>query len=303
MKTYSLPAAHTAPRRRRINWREQLPAWLFLLPALVIFAYFTWYPMLVAITYSFQRVTITGETSWVGLGNYQRMLADPLFLKAWKNIFDFTLISLVMGFLAPVVGALMMNEMRRMGGFFKLIYYLPTLIPITVALLVWRQIYAPEGGVLNSLLRTIGIAPQLWLQDPLLAKLAMVVILTWAGIGGTILIYIAALQEIPLDIYEAAELDGFGPLQRVLYIALPNLFSKMQVLLVLQIIAVVQVFAEPLLLTDGGPANGTLTPVLASYKIAFGLNDFGLASAWSVSLLLVLSLCSAVYMWLSNRQQ
>lgn len=287
----------------RIRWREQVPAWLFLLPALVVFALFTWYPIVVAVGYSFQHVSLLGEATWAGLDNYRRMFADPLFYTAWKNTLNLVLLSLVLGFFAPVVGALMINEMRRMSNFFQLLYYLPTLIPIPVALLVWRQIYAPEGGILNSLLGLARIAPQLWLQDPALAKASIVAILTWASVGGTILIYMAALQEVPLEIYEAAELDGFSPWQRVRYIALPNLLSKMQMLLVLQIIAVVQIFLEPLLLTQGGPANSTLTPVLANYRIAFALNDFGLASAWSVSLLVVLSAFSLLYVWVSNRNR
>lgn len=304
MKTarYIAPSTTLAHARPRIKWHDQVSAWLFLLPALIIFAVFTWYPMLIAISYSFQRVSLIGASTWVGLDNYRRMLGDPLFYTAWRNVFDFTLLSLVFGYFAPVVLALMINEMRRMSAVFQLVYYLPMLIPATVALLIWRQIYAPEGGVLNSFFVQLGLPPQLWLQNPALVKLSMIVILTWGGVGGTILIYLAALQDIPQEIYEAAEIDGFSPRHRVRYIALPNLASKMQALLVLQVIFVVQVFTEPFILTEGGPANSTLTPVLAVYRIAFLRNDYGLASAWSASLLAALSLFSIIYVWIAHRR-
>lgn len=288
--------------RRRIRWRAQANAYLFLLPALLIFALFTWYPMIKAVIFSFQKVSLTGPSTWNGLNNYERMFGNPLFYTAWANVLHFAALSIGMGFLLPVIIALMMNELRRLGGFFALLAYLPTLIPVTVALLVWRQLYAPEGGFLNNLLAKLHIPPQLWLQNPLLARPAMVVIMTWAGVGGTILIYLAALKEIPQELYEAAQLDGFSVWDRIRHIALPLIGSRMLMLLVLQIIFVVQVFAEPQLLTEGGPANSTVTPVLESYRIAFARNDFGLASAWSVSLLVVLSLFSIAYVRLSFKR-
>jgi multiple sugar transport system permease protein len=208
-----------------------------------------------------------------------------------------------MGFMVPVVLALMVNEMRQLGKLFQTIVYLPSLIPIAVALLVWRQIYSPDGGVLNSLLKSFGMAPVLWLQNPDLVKPSIVIIMTWLGAGGSVLIYLSALQEIPTEIYEAAELDGFTPWQRIWYITLPLLAPRMQVMLILQIITVGQVFTEPYILTSGGPANASMTPVLELYRTAFDRSDFGLASAWSVSLLVVLSLFSVIYLWLSFRRE
>jgi multiple sugar transport system permease protein len=295
------PAGSMADIKVKRKRRDQLPAFLFLLPALIIFAVFVWYPMVIGLSYSFQKVQLAGESTWVGLDNYRRMLGDPLFAQAWRNVTGFLLLSLAFGYAVPIMLALMMNEMRRLGGLFQMIYYLPTLIPVTIALLVWRQIYAPEGGILNNFLVKLGMEPRLWLQDPSLAKVAMIIIMTWAGAGGSVLIYLAALKEVPLELYEAAELEGFTPWQRARHIAMPSMATKMQIMLVLQVIFVVQVFAEPMLLTEGGPANTTITPVLASYRAAFSLNDYGLASAWSVSLLLVLAVFSLISVWLSNR--
>lgn len=287
--------------RRRINWREQGIAFLFLLPALIVFTLVTWYPILNTILYSFQKVDLGGFQGWVGFSNYVRMFGNPIFYKAWENAAVYILLSLVMGAMVPIFLALIINEMRGLSSFFQTIVYLPTLIPIAVGLIVWRQIYAPEGGILNSLLAMMDLPPQLWLQNPLLAKPALIVIMTWIGAGGATLLYLYALREIPTEIFEAAELDGFSVFQRIRYIALPLLRSRIQIMLVLQIITVAQVFTEPFILTNGGPANSTTSPVLEIYKIAFTRTDFGLASAWGVSMLVALSVFSILYV-LSTRE-
>lgn len=283
------------PRRRRINWRKQVTAYLFLLPALAAFTLVTWYPILSTIIYSFQKVNVAGVQGWVGFSNYVRMFGNPIFYTAWKNTLVYVVLSLIMGAMVPIILALIINEMRGLSTFFQTIVYLPTLIPIAVGLIVWRQIYAPTGGILNSLLKMINIEPQLWLQDPLLAKPALIVIMTWIGAGGATLLYLYALREIPPDIFEAAELDGFTVFQRIRYIALPLLRSRIQIMLVLQIITVAQVFTEPFVLTNGGPASSTTSPVLEIYNIAFTRTDFGLASAWGVSMLVALSIFSVLY--------
>src|SRR6185503_6233423 len=140
------------------------------------------------------------------------------------------------GAMVPILLALMINEMRRLANVFQLIVYLPALIPVAVALLVWRLIYQPEGGALNSLLQTIGLPAQLWLQDPRLAKPAMVIIMTWLGAGGSTLIYLSALRALPTEVLEAAELDGFSPLHRIGFVVLPLISSRIQIMVVLQIL-------------------------------------------------------------------
>jgi multiple sugar transport system permease protein len=281
--------------RQRINWQRQGVAYLFLLPALIVFTLVTWYPILNTILYSFQKVNLGGFQGWVGVSNYVRMFGNPVFYAAWKNTLIYVLLSLIMGAMVPIVLALIINEMRGLSSFFQTVIYLPTLIPIAVGLIVWRQIYAPEGGVLNSLLRLLNLPSQLWLQDPLLAKPALIIIMTWIGAGGATLLYLYALREIPTELFEAAELDGFSVFQRIRYIAIPLLRHRIQIMLVLQIITVAQVFTEPFILTQGGPANSTTTPVLEIYNTAFTRTDFGLASAWGVSMLVALAAFSILY--------
>jgi multiple sugar transport system permease protein len=288
------PSTYATPHRK-INWREQIIAYLFLAPALIIFALVTWFPILNTILYSFQKVNLGGVQGWVGFSNYVRMFGNPVFYTAWRNTLDYVFLSLIMGAMVPIALALMINEMRGLSSFFQTIVYLPTLIPIAVGLIVWRQIYAPEGGILNSVLKMLELEPQLWLQDPHLAKPALIVIMTWIGAGGSTLLYLYALREIPTELFEAAELDGFTVFDRIFYIALPLLRSRIQIMLVLQVITVAQVFTEPFILTNGGPANSTTSPVLQIYDAAFTRTDFGLASAWGVSMLVALAAFSILY--------
>lgn len=286
---------------RPFRWRSQITAYLFLLPALVIYGLFAWYPIVKTVVFSFQKVSLNGESTWVGFNNFQRMLIDPIFGIAWQNSFAFASLSILMGFLVPVFVSIMINEMRRVKAFFRLAYFLPTVIPITVSILIWRLIYAADNGVLNALITQLGGQRQAWLQDARLVKPAIILMLTWANFGSTLLIYLAALQDIPSEQYEAAEIEGAGPFRRIRYITLPYLRPTMIITFVLQVIAVVQIFTEPFLLTQGGPGNATMTPVLVIYRKAFLENDFGLASAWSLSLIIILSIFSVFYLRISQR--
>jgi multiple sugar transport system permease protein len=299
-------SASTSPTKfikpsQRAKLGNQVYAYLFLLPALLIFAVFSWNPIITTVLYSFQKVGLRGPSGWVGFQNFVRMFGNPVFATAWLNVLEFIMLSIIFGFMVPILMALMINEMRRFGSIFQVITYIPTLIPIAVALLVWRLIYAPEGGALNSMLKLVNLPQQLWLQDPKIVKFALILIMTWLNVGGSILIYLAALKEINPEIYEAAELEGVSPWQRIYYLTLPLLKPRMAIMLVLQIIAVSQVFTEPFILTTGGPGNSTLTPVLEIYRTAFERSDFGLASTWSVSLLVVLGSFSALYVWLTRK--
>ncbi|MFQ3566640.1 MAG: sugar ABC transporter permease [Aggregatilineales bacterium] len=289
-----------SPRRRlRIDWGQQITAYLFLLPALAVFAVFAWFPILNSVVMSFQNVNLVdaSRSTWVGFRNFERMFADPTFAASWINSFEFTVLSIIIGFFVPVVVAVLVNEMRLARGFFRVVYFLPSVIPPLIGLLVWRLIYSPNpGGLLNSLVVALGGAPQQWLQDPALVKPSILIIMTWGGFGGTMLIYLATLQDLPVELYEAAEIDGASIWQRARHIILPYLRPTMLVLLIIQVLGLVQIFIEPLVLTQGGPGQATMTPVFTLYRKGFLNGDYGLAAAWSVLLMIVLGLISLVYL-------
>jgi multiple sugar transport system permease protein len=296
----SLSSTTTMPRLS-FQWSQQLSGYLFFLPAIILFAVFAWFPIARSVEMSFQNVNLGGETTWVGLDNYRLMLKDPAFEDAWRNSFQFAVLSIQFGYFAPVVIALLIREMRVAKGFFRIVYFLPTVVPASIAIIIWRFIFDPDAGFLNALLQAVGIPPQLWLQDPTLAKSVLIVIMTWGAFGATALIYLASLQDIPVELYEAAELDGANPLQRIRYITLPYLYPVMSLLFVLQIIAVVQVFTEPFLMTRGGPGRETLTPAMHIYNRAFIRLDMGYAAAWSVVMIVVLAGFSIIYRVINHR--
>lgn len=274
---------------------KQLVAYLFLLPAILIFALVAWYPIVRAFEMSFQEVSLRGGSTWVGLDNFELMQRDPALEIVWENSIQFASWSIALGYLLPVVIAILIREMRIAKGYFRIVYFLPTVVPVSIAIIVWRFIYDPDAGFLNELLKVFGFEAQRWLKDPALAKPSIVLVMTWGAFGTTTLIYLSALQEISAELYEAAELDGASPLARIRHITLPHLAPMMSLLFVVQVITVVQVFTEPFLLTNGGPGRATLTPVLHIYNRAFMRADLGYASAWSVMLVVVLMIFSSFY--------
>lgn len=279
----------------------QISAYLFLMPAIILYAVFAWLPIVKSILMSFHDVRLGGEWTWVGLDNFRLMLRDPVFEIAWKNSLEFAVWSITLGYLMPIILAILVREMRRGKGFFRVVYFLPTVVPIAVSVIIWRFIYDPDIGVLNEFLKFFGVSRLLWLQDVTLAKPALVAVMTWGAFGTTALIYLASLQDVSQELYEAAELDGATPLQRIRHISLPHLYPVMSLMFILQVIAVVQVFTEPFLLTNGGPGRETLTPAMHIYNRAFIRFDLGYASAWSVTMIVILGIFSIGYRVINAR--
>jgi multiple sugar transport system permease protein len=284
--------------RRRIG--DNLMAYAFLAGGLLCFAFFSWYPLVKGIILSFQQDNFVIPPYWVGLENYRALFDDPLFWTAWKNTVYFTGLALVFGFALPFVIAVLLNEFRHLTGVFRVLVYLPVMLPPVVSVLLWRYFYDPGNGLFNTILGGVGLPTSQWTQSSSTAMISLVLVSTWANMGGATLMYLAALQGIPGDLYEAAELDGATIWQRLRHVTVPQMRFIMLVLLLLQIIATMQVFIEPFLLT-GTSSPDTVTVMVLIYRYAFTVNnDFGLAAAMSVLLFVVLGTFSAIYLRLTR---
>jgi len=295
------PAPSTRrPARLRRGITENFTAYGFLCAALVCFALFSWYPIIRGILLSFQQVNFVAPAEWVGWQNFQTLFADPLFGIAWRNTLLFTALALVIGFAVPFAVALVLNELRHVKAYFRLVVYLPVMLPPVVVAILWKWFYDPGPGLFNSILRTVGLPPLAWLNSSDTSMLSLVLVATWASMGSATLIYLAALQTIPGELYEAAELDGANLWQRLRFVTIPQTRFVLLDMMLLQIVATMQVFTEPYVMTGGGPEDSTVTVLLLLYRYAFYYNDFGTASALSLLLFVALGAFSALYLRLTR---
>ncbi|SEL31553.1 carbohydrate ABC transporter permease [Streptacidiphilus jiangxiensis] len=294
------------PARRgglRRKLRRNATAYLFLAGAVLCFAVFSWYPMIREVIMSFQYTNFAGDTKWVGLRNYQRVLHDPDFWSAWRTTGLFTLFALVVGYAVPFALAVVLNEIRHARSYFRLLVYLPVMMPPVAAAFLWKWFYTPDdSGLFNAALHAVGLPSVQWLQSShTLAVLCLVLFSTWINMGGTVLVYLASLQGIPGELYEAAELDGAGLLRRVWHVTVPQTRLILSMMLLLQIVGTMQVFLEPYIIT--GSANDTTSVVYLIYQYAFNYDNYGSAAALGVLLLLVLIAFAGGYLWLSRRAE
>jgi multiple sugar transport system permease protein len=292
------------PRARRTptTWLRGggLTNLVFLLPLLLVFGAFSWYPIVRTGLMAFQHTNLVQAPTWVGWANFGRVIHDPLLPIAVKNTAYFAGLALVFGYPVPLLAAVLMSEARRFRGVYSALAYLPVVIPPVVAVLLWKFFYdANPTGVFNTILGWIHLGPYPWLQSPSWAMPSLVIESTWANAGGTVIIYLAALTGVDRQLYEAVSVDGAGLWRKVWHITLPQLRGVLLVTMILQIIGTAQVFLEPYLFTSGGPANHTLTVLLLIYNYAFGNSlggDYGSATALSLMLAGFLAVFSLVYL-------
>ncbi len=277
-------------------FRKNAAGWMLMVPSLILFAYFVWIPLLESVRISMYSAKGIKLQQFVGFKNYADVFHHPDFLPALRNTFSYTLWSLIIGFLVPIVLALFISEIRRGKSFFKVGIYLPNIVPGMAMVLMFGFIFRPgQTGILNILLAKIGLPPSAWLTNPHFTKPLIIVALTWKGAGATALLYIAGLQGIDPELYEAAIIDGAGIWRRIVNITLPCIYNLARTLLILQIISVFQILYEPLVMTNGGPNNASISIMQLMYRYAFERYDYPKASAVAVIICLILIVLTVVY--------
>ncbi len=269
--------------RRRLPFRL-VTAWGFTLPGLLFQFFFGWFPVLVAFLVAFQRYYVAKPPDYVGLQNFRDVASDPLTPVVFGNTFYYAALALGLTFLLPIFISILLMEMSpAVIRVMMVLWFLP--VASTAGIMIWKYAYNPNLGLLNGLLQSAGLPKQGWLDDPQIAMLSLVLpglILFSPG-----LVYIASLQGIPEELYEAAELEGAGFLTKVRRITLPRLRPVIAMMLILSVIGSLQVFEQPFIMTGGGPGYATKTVSLRVYDLAFLAYNMGKATALAIVLFFV----------------
>lgn len=276
--------------------KQHLAGWAIMAPSLILFAFFVWEPLLESIRLSLYEANGMRTVRFVGLENYVSVLNHPDFWPAVGNTVRYTLYSLAIGFFIPILLAIVINEMVRGKSLFRTAIYLPNIVPGLATVFLWRYLFkSGDNGGLNMVLNLVGVSPMTWLSNGALAIPLIVVAMTWKGAGATTLIYLAGLQGINPELYEASIIDGAGVWQRVKAITIPEITNLARMLLILQVISVFQILYEPLVMTNGGPNNASISLMQLVFRYAFERYDYPRAAAVSVLISFALIVLTLIY--------
>ena len=273
--------------------RRTIIGYLFIAPFILGFIFWFLIPALVAANLTFQKWNLISPARYIGFDNIQKLFTDPILPKSLKATFIYAFFSVPIGLVFAFFLATLINAKVRGIALFRTIYFLPSIVPAVASALLWAWIFNTEFGLLNVVVRFFGGSKIAWLQDPNLALVAFVIMSTW-GVGNSMVIFLAGLQGIPESYYEAADLDGAGRWHKLWNITLPLMSPIIFFNLVIGFISSFQIFVLPLMITNGGPQNATLTLVLYIYRTAFQSQNMGYAATLSWLLFFFLMIFSFI---------
>lgn len=297
MKKKLVSAGETAKRGKIWNAiKRDIGSWVLLVPSIIMFFVVLWQPLVSGVILSFFKTQGYEAVEFIGLQNYKDILSNSEFMAALANTFEYTGWSLLIGFLFPVLVAIMLNEMIHLKAVYRFLFYFPAMIPGMATALLWYFIFDPsESGILNMILGFFGFDPSQWLQNPDLTIPLIVLTMTWRGFGSSMLIYLASLQGINRDLYEAASIDGAGFFRKIWHIQFPHIKSLLALMMIRQIISVFQVMQEPLAMTSGGPNNASISLMMSSYNYGFQYFEAGRSMAVGTITFLILAALTVIY--------
>jgi multiple sugar transport system permease protein len=287
---------------------DRWAGYFFVAPWCIGFLIFTAGPMVASLLLSFTSWTMLSPPSWVGLENFERLLTgDSLFVRSLWNTTFYVLLSVPLATCLALGLALLLDQKVRGMSVFRTIFFLPSVTNVVAISVLWLWVFNPEFGLLNSTLRFVGIEGPLWLQSETWAKPALVLMSLW-GVGGSMIIFLAALQGVPHELHEAAQLDGATPFRRFIHITLPMISPALFFSLIMGLIGGFQVFTQAFVMSgtaqpgsEGGPSNATLFMVLYLYKKAFMDFKMGYASAIAWVLFFIILLLTLAQKRLGQR--
>lgn len=286
---------------KKAKLRRDLVAWLLMMPSLVLFSFFVWGPLLDTVKMSFYQTKGMNLVKFVGFENYTKLLVQPAYKIAWGNTVKYTVCSLVVGLAVPVIIAALITEVSHFRGFFRVAAYYPNVIPSIAAVMIFTFFFGTgNSGVLNILLAKIGLGPVNFLTNEKWVIFWIVVAMTWKAAGSTALVYMSSISGISPDLYEAATIDGASPIRRFFSITMPTILKTGKTMLILQILAVFQILYEPMMMTNGGPNNASISIMELVYDLAFKQMKFSQAAALSVEVCLILIVLTVVYYAVAN---
>jgi len=296
VETASMP---DVKRRKAVDW----DGYLFIAPYLALFLLMIVTPLLIGVWLSFTKGDLFGVERFVGFENFARLAGDPIFREVVWNTLYFVVLTVPTLTILGLALALALNFQTRWAAVLRTIFFSSTVLSVTVVTLVWRLVFLPDGGLLGEISEALGQTPVAWLNDPQLAMPAIAITTIWWCLGLPMVLYLAALQQVPRELYEAASLDGAGRWRTLWSITLPAVRRTTMVVIVIEIILQFQLFGQPQLMTLGGPNNATRPIVLFIYETGWRQWELGYAAAAAQVLFAMIMVAAMAQYFVSSRKE
>ena len=293
----------------KLNLREHLEGYLFISPWILGMVLFALGPILASFGLAFTRWNLFTDPEYVGWANFQKLAHDPLFYKSVFNTIYYTIFAVPLGLVLALGLAMLVNHRLRGVNFFRTAFFLPNVVAGIAMLLLWKWLFDPNFGLINlfldwtglmAVLEWIGLGRPQWISSRAGAMPGLVFMSIW-GLGGSMMIFLAGLQNIPRELIEAAELDGAGPWKRFRYVTVPLLTPTIFFLMMVGVIASLQVFNQAYVMTQGGPAHATLFYVLYLFQTAFERFQMGYACAMALVLFIITLIVSLIQLAMGKK--